>query len=251
MIKANKKAMFLHTYPKEREPITAVKCVYTGDGGGNKKADMVIAETPLFDFENSSSKDLGWPFDVIESYNHIPQIVLALPNNFANGKGKGYILDLMDYAKERGYHVFNAKVRYHQFGAPIQGTSMFMVLSVEPMSPAKSITTTEISAGKWFPEIITHAANNPGNIAFVSGAGTMNGFLKSNIASFPEIAMWGGNLLMCERKAGSSLSLSRLSLEEVSKIFGMAVTESTDLPYLLKAVPLVVYDTFIKRFMMD
>jgi hypothetical protein len=229
----------------QRSKLNIPKLVYSGVFRSDVTSDVIIAECPLHDFKADNDDSLGWPFNLIGNYAGKVQVFLiGLPYSFVTGPGKGYVLDLLEYLKDQGYEENQIlRVRFNQFGACVDGTAAFIVASRSTLNINKNPTVVEKVVQSQFPDIITHAHGKMGNVAFVGGAGLLNGFMKSNANPFPPLDKWGDNFLLCERKKGETILPSRLTPAEVGKIYGVKVKSIDDLSSLRKVIPNVVFET--------
>jgi hypothetical protein len=241
-------AIFFHEYPGKRDPLASINCTYIGPLGTGLQSKIIIGETPLNTFSTDSGHDRAWAPALLESYSDAEIIILTIPKaSYLFGDGLGYTLELTDYFKEFGFHVNRYAFEFPHLGAPIQGSTGFILATKEVHTPIKALMRTEVSVSTILPDIITHAPKFIQKVAFVSGTGALNGFLKSHTHPLPVLLEWQGVPLLCERRTGNTLILDRISCAEVATLYGVEVKSLDSLEPLLKVVPNLVYDTFIGR----
>lgn len=244
--------VFLHCYDGIRHPLTSAETEYVGHLEGymhQGEVALAILEPPLFDFREDNSEQLSWVFEAISAFNEeCQQYLIPLPYNYITGSGKGYVLDLQDHFTAMGYKSLIYRVRHHELGSPIKGLSAFLYATKnKDYSPPKSINLTEMTASRAFPDIITFAPKYVEKVLFVAGSGSLHGFLKATDMALPQLKEWGGLSLMCERKEGNTLRLSRLRVDELNSVFGTSANE-TNINALQRIIPNVVYDTFLLKY---
>ena len=240
---------FLHEYEDGRIPLNSGKCVFSGKPGYNKPVDFILAEPPIKNFEESGGDELSWLFNVVDVYREIGMLILALPLEFIDGMAKGYVIELKEFLEDRGYpSIQMVRVNHPYFGSAVEGASIFLICGKEPIPLPVSVNTVVTKAATILPEIITHAHVNPKDITFFGGAGTMNGFGRSNAYPFPELSKWNDEYLMVERRFEDTLKISRLTTEEVATLYG--ITPIADIPVsaIERIIPTMVHDNFISTF---
>jgi len=190
-------------------------------------------------------------FNVAESYDSVEKFIMVLPVEFIDGMAKGYLIELTEYLEDKGYFSIQLlRVNHPYFGSAISGESVFIICGKEPTPIPTSINTVVTKASMVLDDIITHAPYNPDNIAFSGGAGTMHGFVRSNANPFPSIDNWGGEYLMVERRHEDTMRIGRLTSDDIAKLFGVGEEAHIPMDKVSRIVPTIVYDNFLRTFIL-
>lgn len=213
-----------------------------------ERPGFAVIESGLAGFDKEKSEGLSFPFEALEGPNSTPGIhtvVIDLPfQEMAKGNGKGYVLELIDYASEVMGVVSSKmlKIDFPFWGSPIQGQRLFLLFSSEGYVP--EVPTTGVGLGEVLPDVAFHAPSAQRRNLLYPGFHSMFGYVNSAKATLPPPDEWKGKYPMCEKRVGDTLKVSRLSKHDIEALWGY-VPLSDNPDELTRVTPLKVLQTFL------
>lgn len=215
-----------------------------------ERPGFAIIESGLASFDNEKSEDLAFPFEALDvpfAEPDLHTVVIDLPyKDMVKGNGKGYVLELIDYATEGMGNITTKMLQIDLpfWGSPIQDQRIFLLLSsksYEKMSPLRGTGLGEV-----LPEVAFHAPSAQRRNLLYPGFHSMFGYVNSATETLPPPSEWKGKYPMCEKRTGDTLKVSRLSKHDIEALWGY-VPLSDNPGELTRVTPLIVLQTFLNR----
>jgi len=184
---------------------------------------VVLVESGLSGFEHEFSEALAYPFNAVGEHvgpeDHT--VIIDLPyEEMVVGKGKGYVLDLMDYLSEE--YAFERTrlydIKFPDWGCPVLGRRLLLVASnrlVSLISPMCNSSLTAI-----LPDVAFHAPAAQKRGIMHPGFYSMFGYTNSAGSVLPPVSSWVDKYPLCEKRSGDTLRVSRLSREDIYTLWG-------------------------------
>ena len=203
---------------------------------------VVLLESGLSGFEHEFSDALSYPFTALSEADieGVHTVIVDLPyEEMVNGKGKGYVLDLIDYIKADFsldcHHLFD--IKYPEWGCPVTGRRLLLVVSstvVSLTSPRCDTTLTSI-----LPAVAFHAPASQKRGIMHPGFYSMFGYTNSAGSVLPPVESWLDKYPLCEKRDGDTLRVARLNRQDIGDLWGYIPPHDSP-AILLRVSPTIV-----------
>lgn len=211
----------------------------------NVPEGFFLVESGLSGFLTESSEALGFPFEAIHEAPPTATLVVDLPyRDLMAGMGKGYLLDFIDVVEAKYTHKVSLhKVLFPRWGSPIEGLRVLLVSSPTPLAITGSAKLTFLSDA--LPDVMFHSNTQASRGLFNAGLHSMYGYLPSGSNTLAAPCNWGDKYPLCEKRSGDSLTVGRLSKEDVALLWGYQLAAGEPLSTLDRLSPLPVLDSLL------
>lgn len=193
-------------------------------------------------WEKTPNEVLGTPFEMIEEIDG-QSIIIPLPGQWLEADGKGYIKELGELLDTTYEHTKVLRARWPLLDSPIEGESLFLIGSAQPIKPNLAGMTVK-TYKDINPHALRHAPKRFNVNQLVEQIGVNHRFLTSELNTLPPIVEWGNKPLAIEEVIEDKRIPRRITKSELCDLVG--VTDYIEVNELNGVVPLSVYEELLR-----